>query len=78
MVSRHPSNHSQMICSDCSQPMTAYLQSLKPRRNWGDFGAVALVLAIGCSALGLTTMKTLLSSGQHDGVPVAERHGKQD
>jgi hypothetical protein len=77
MVSRHPSNHSQMICSDCSHPMTAYLQSLKPRCSWGDFGAVALVLAIGCSAMGLTTMRTLLSSGQHDLVPAPEQHSRQ-
>jgi len=57
--------------------MLAYLQSLKPRRSWGDFGAVALVLAISCSALALTTMRDLMSSGQNERGSGAEHHGKQ-
>lgn len=78
MVSRQPTNLAQLICSDCSHPMTAHLRSLKPHRSWGDLGAVALVLAIGCSALGLTTVKTLLSSGQDDIAPAVEQHGKEN
>ncbi len=70
LVSRQPASRSEVICSDCAHPMTAHLRSQRPRRQWGDLGALALMLAMGFSALGLTTVKTVIISHK-DGGPAA-------
>jgi len=69
MVSRQPFHRSELICSDCSHPMADYLRSLQSPRSWGDLAAVGLVLAIGCSAMGLTTVKNAISGNQDDLAP---------
>ena len=73
LVSRQPASRSEVICSDSANPMTAHLRSQRPRRLWGDLGAMAMVLAIGFSALGLTTVKTVIISQQEES-PLAEEH----
>lgn len=53
--------------------MTAHLRSQRPQRSWGDLGAMGMVLAIGFSALGLTTVKSVVISHQ-EGAPSAVEH----
>ena len=53
--------------------MTAHLRSLRPKRQWSDLGALGVVLAIGFSALGLTTVKTVIISHQDDAPPSVEQ-----
>ena len=73
LVSRQPANPSGVICSDCGHPMTTHLRSLRPQPSWGDLGAMGMVLLIGFSALGLTTVKTVII-GQQEGAPSAAEH----
>lgn len=64
LLSKQASSRSEVICSDCGHPMTGHLRSLRPQMRWGDLGAMGMVIAISFSALGLTTVKTVIISHQ--------------
>jgi DNA-directed RNA polymerase subunit RPC12/RpoP len=60
MLSKESSRHRSLICSDCGHPMTEHLRISRPERGWRDLAAIALVVGMGFSAMGLTTLKTAL------------------
>jgi len=78
MLSRHPSRQPSLICSDCCYPMTDHLKTSRPQRSWADLAAVTLVVGIGFSAMGLTTMKTALVGSPEGLLAPADRQASAE